>query len=399
MRLPKVFFLLLVCWTTVGSSQQIELSQLSKVSVLTVGTADELHSKFGHSAIRILDPTIGLDLVYNYGMFDFNDPNFYVKFTRGKLDYRIARETFAHFIRTYEYENRWVKEQVLNLSNDDKIALLRFLEHNLLPENRYYKYDFLFDNCATRIPDALQKATGSELVFNEDHLSDHRTFRELIHENLEVNSWSNFGIDLALGSVIDKEATAYQHMFLPHYVFDQLNNTEINGKPLVYNEQELLAEKPIDTGLTFFTSPLFWLSLLTLVVLVITYRDHKTARSTRWLDFLLFFVTGIAGILILFLWFGTDHQATKVNFNALWAFAPNFVIAFILLKKQFPAWLKTYLSLLLALLGAVPLLWIFKIQIFSPLILFLLVSLFVRYLFLLKLLKSGSDKDPIIGAS
>ena len=391
MRFKKVFVFIFFFWGIFGFCQQMELSALSKVSLLTVGTADELHSKFGHSAIRIVDPTIGMDLVYNYGMFDFDDPNFYVKFTRGKLDYRIAKETYPHFIRTYEYENRWVKEQVLNLSDTDKKALFLFLENNLLPENRYYKYDFLFDNCATRIPDALQKAAGNKLVYGEDHLKEHYTFRELIHQNLEVNSWSNFGIDLALGSVIDKEATAYQHMFLPLYVFEQLKNTTLDNKPLVNSERELLAERPVAKNSNFFTAPLFWLSVILLVVIVVTYLGYKNQRRNRWLDFILFFATGIAGTLILFLWFGTDHQATKINFNALWAFAPNLVVAFVLLKKQLPKWLKTYLALLLALLGAVPLLWIFKIQVFSPLIVFILVSLLIRYLFLLRLAKTENS--------
>lgn len=379
-------------WGGIGFCQQTELSALSKVSLLTVGTADELHSKFGHSAIRILDPTIGLDVVYNYGMFDFDDPDFYVKFTRGKLDYRIAKESYPHFIRTYEYENRWVKEQVLDLPNADKTALLIFLENNLKPENRYYKYDFLFDNCATRIPDALQKATASKLVFGKNHLTNRYTFRELIHQNLKLNSWSNFGIDLALGSVIDKEATAYQHMFLPHYVFDQLNNTTINDKPLVSSQQKLLAQRSVDRKSAFLTSPLFWLLVLMVLVIAVTFSDYKKKRRSRWLDFLLFILTGIAGTLVLFLWFATDHQATKINFNFLWAFAPNLILAFILLKKQFPNWLKSYLSILLALLGAVPLLWIFKIQVFSPLILFILVSLCIRYLFLLNLSKKENTE-------
>lgn len=390
MRFQKLLIIVLVCWGTAGCCQQMELSPLSKASVLTVGTADELHSKFGHSAIRIVDPTIGMDLVYNYGMFDFNDPNFYIKFTRGKLDYRIARETFPQFMRTYEYENRWVKEQVLNMSNNDKRALFLFLENNLLPENRYYKYDFLFDNCATRIPDALQKASGNKLLFGEGHLKEHYTFRELIHQNLKMNSWSTFGIDLALGSVIDKEATPYEHMFLPHYVFKQLNNTKINGKPLVTAERELLAERPVARKINFFTAPLFWFAILMLMVIIITYKDYQSHRRSRWLDFILFLTTGLMGIVILFLWFATDHQATKVNFNALWAFAPNLFLSFLLLKPALQNWLKTYVSLLLALLGVVPILWIFKVQLFSPLILFILISLVIRYLFLLRLSKTGN---------
>lgn len=390
MHLKKALSLLLLLCGTLLFSQQMQLSALSKVSLLTVGTADELHSKFGHSAIRIEDPTIGMDLVYNYGMFDFDDPNFYLKFTRGKLNYRIARETYKQFIRIYEYENRWVKEQVLDMPNKDKKALFHFLENNLLPENRYYKYDFLFDNCATRIPDALQKATGGNLVFNEDYLKEHYTFRALIHQNLDLNSWSNFGIDLALGSVIDKEATTQEHMFLPSYVFDQLKHTKINGKPLVYSEEELLAQKPVAKNSNFFSSPMFWLSFLLIIVLGITYLDYKKQARSRWLDFILFFITGAAGLLILFLWFLTDHQATKLNFNAFWAFGPNIIFAFILLKRQLPKWFKTVLYILLFGLLLTILIWLLKVQVFSPLILFFLLALGIRYLYLITFLKHSN---------
>ena len=329
--------------------------------------------------------TLGLDVVYNYGLFDFSDPNFYTKFTRGKLDYRLGRQQFDAFLYGYELENRWVKEQVLDLSLPERKSLLQFLENNYLPENRYYKYDFLFDNCSTRVPDALKRVLGPKLKFNYKHLSDHYTFRQLIHQNLELNSWSNFGIDLALGAVIDNRATPWQHLFLPIYVFKQLPHTTLHGHPLVSGERTLFEERPVGRTSNLLATPMFWLALLLLFVVVITFLDHKKNSRARWLDFLLFLVTGAAGFLILFLWWGTDHTATANNFNALWAFAPNLLAAFCLLRKnRLPIWFKYYLITVLGLLVLTLIIWVFAIQSFSPLIGFVILALALRYGYLLK---------------
>ena len=344
-----------------------------------------------HTSIRVRDTSIGIDVAYNYGVFDFDDPDFYIKFTRGKLLYRLARHHFDNFLYGYEIENRWVKEQVLNLSLAEKNELLAFLENNYLPENRYYKYDFLFDNCSTRVPDALKKVVGKKLNFREDHFEHLYTFRELIHQNLELNSWSNFGIDLALGSVIDRKASPREHMFLPIYVFKQLRNTTLEGEPFVVDENSLFEKRPEIKEFSFFLTPIFWLATVLVVVILISYYDHKNEKRSRGLDFSLFLITGLAGVLILFLWLGTDHTATAKNLNALWAFAPNSIIAFILLRKNPPLWLRKYMGMLLILLMATVVIWILKIQVFSLLLIFLLAALAIRYVFLISFL--GSKKQ------
>ena len=377
-----LLFLLLLQGVLVFS-QGSELSPLSKLSLLTVGTGEDLASKFGHSAIRIQDPTLGIDEVYGYGTYNFEDPNFYLNFVRGKLDYTISRMSFNHFERGYQIEQRWVKEQVLDVNLEQKKDIISFLETNLLPQNRLYKYDFLFENCATKIPEVFEETLGPALQFNYSHLEHQYTFRQLIHQNLVVNSWSNFGIDLALGSVIDRKATPYEHLFLPLYVYKQMKHTTLNGKPIVKSESVLLDIQPQKNQTLFFLTPVFWLTLLIILVLFITYRDFSKKRRTRWLDVFLFSITGLAGLFILFLWFLTDHNATKMNFNILWAFAPNLVIAFYLLKKQPALWVRTYVLLLLALLILGVALWLLKIQVFSILMVFILIALAIRYLFLL----------------
>src|SRR5690606_12472462 len=154
------------------------------------------------------------------------------------------------------------------------------------------------------------------------------TFRELIHQNLVTNSWSSFGIDLALGSVIDIEATPYEHTFLPSYVLKQLNNSLLDNEPLVQKENILLDSKPVNTRSNFLLTPLFWILLLFVFVTVRTYLDLKNNGRSRGTDFFLFFTTGLAGLLIFFLWFLTDHSSTVNNFYIMWAFPLKLVAAF-----------------------------------------------------------------------
>ncbi len=200
-------------------SQESFLSEKAVISVLTCGPGADLYSSFGHTSFRIQDSEKGIDWIYNYGTFDFNTPNFYSKFARGKLLYSLSKQRLENFLYTYELENRWVKEQLLNLSSKEKNELFSFLEINYLPENRKYKYDFLYDNCSTKIPTILKEILGDELQFKTYQDSSSYTFRDLIQQNLIRNSWSSFGIDLALGAVIDKKAAP------PIYVLAQLRLT------------------------------------------------------------------------------------------------------------------------------------------------------------------------------
>ena len=362
--------------------QDVALSPLSKISLLTVGTGQELAAKFGHSAIRAQDPTLGLDEVYGYGTYDFDDPNFYLNFTRGKLSYTISRIPFRYFKMAYVQEERWIKEQELDLDLKQRNQIVIFLENNLLPENRKYKYDFLFDNCATRIPLVFEKTLGNTFQFDYDYLSNRYTFRELIRQNLNPNTWSNFGIDLALGSVIDRRATPSEHMFLPIYVYRQMQHTTLNNAPIVKKESVVLDLPEQEDQPFFLWTPAFWLGLLLLLVAVITYRDVKGHTRLKGLDLALFTVTGLAGLLIVFLWFFTDHEATKENYNALWAFAPNSIMAFYLSRQRLPQWLGLYILLLLLLLGVTVIFWILQIQSFSIVLTLVLLALSIRYVFL-----------------
>lgn len=382
LRIPfkKLCFINSLWIAILGISLQAQLSEDSQISILTCDSGQDLYSSFGHSAFRVRDSANGINWVYNYGTFDFNTPNFYYKFAKGKLLYSLSVSTFSDFLFTYEMENRWVKEQLLNLSKEEKNELFRFLENNRKPQNRDYKYDFLFDNCATKLPEVLKKVLGNDIQFHGEHLKNNFSFRDLIHQNLLTNSWSSFGIDLALGSVIDREAAPEEYMFLPKYVMLQMQNTSLDGMPLVLRERSVLEYSDKRFHNNFGTSPLFWLLLLLLFTLTISYIDLRNGTRSRWLDFFLFLTTGVAGLLIFFLWFMTDHSATAINFNILWAFPFNIAACYFLLRKdRIPKWMGKYILMLLVLMTITLLLWIFQIQHFSPLISVVFATLGLRY--------------------
>ncbi|MEW4925250.1 DUF4105 domain-containing protein [Algibacter sp. 2305UL17-15] len=371
------------------SVQAQHLSESAEISVLTVGPGTHLNDAFGHNAFRIKDFNNKLDVVYGYGEFDFEAPNFYLKFAQGKLNYKIGKTSFDRFYRVYEYYNRTIKEQVLNLSQDQKQRLYDFLIHNYKPENRAYLYEFFFDNCATKIKDVAQIAVNNSIKFNipEDYME--ASFRTLIHENLNRNSWGSFGIDLALGSVIDRKATPEQHMFLPKNIYKFFENATFGSDetPLVKESLLVYEQKPRENSSNFLTSPLFVFGIIGLFILFITYKDYKSQKHTKSLDIIIFSITGITGIVILLLWFATDHTGTHQNYNLLWANALNLIAVFQLFKKEVSSWFVKYLKLLVILLCLLTLHWIIGVQVFAIGLVPLLIGLFVRYLYLIGFLK------------
>tara|TARA_B100000949_G_C14287439_1_gene455101 strand:- start:3489 stop:4658 length:1170 start_codon:yes stop_codon:yes gene_type:complete len=366
-------------------SQAPQLTENSKVSLLTCAAGDELYSAFGHSAFRVQDPALGIDVVYNYGTFDFNQPNFYLNFTKGKMIYSLSRRNFEGFLYEYELEKRWVKEQILDLDLENRNQLLAFFEENYLPENRDYLYDPLLNNCSSITGDILKEQFGDAIVFDGSYLEKQYTFRQLVRQFMDVNTWSMFGIDLAFGSPVDRKATVQEHMFLPYYAMEQLRNTTLNGKPLVQRERTILDYSEHTQKGFFPLLPLFWFLMLMAFTAIITYFDFKHKTRSRWLDFSLLFITGLAGTFLFLLWVAADHTSTPYNFNILWAFPINACTAFALVfQDKVPQWVPKYLWVALGLMVVTILLWIIKVQIFSPVVIPLLLTLAIRYLYIIR---------------
>lgn len=368
-------------------SQSIQLTENAEVSIITVGPGKVLYEKFGHSAIRIKDRSLNIDQVYNYGMFDFNAPHFYSNFTKGRLIYKLASYPFHYFVKSNNEDKRWIKEQVLNLTQEQNQHFFSFLNNNAKPENANYEYDPFFENCATKMPDIVQQILNNKVSFTEDFVTKNQSLRQLMNERIHWNTWGSLGINVALGSKLDKIASAKEYMYLPDFVFNSFKNAEYfdrnQPKQLVLKENTILNFKNIKPK-SEAISPFLVFSIFMLIGLFITYKDVKNNARTKWFDFLLFFITGVIGILVVFLWFFTNHSTTPNNFNFLWAFAPNLIIAFYLLKNNLPKWIKKYMLFLLLLLFVIPIIWFAKIQLFAISLLPLFILLGVRYFFLQK---------------
>lgn len=373
-------------------AQFIPLSEEAKVSIVTMGPGDNLYDKFGHSAFRIEDPSRGIDAIYNYGVYDFDTPNFYMKFAQGKLLYKLEGVIAQPFIDYYKNQNRWIKQQELNLTYTEKQAVFTFLNNNLKPENKYYKYDFFYDNCATKMRDVLVSVLGKDLTFTKDFASEDKTFRKLIQQNVYWNSWGSLGMDVAIGAVTDKKANSWQYQFLPDYVFQAAASATImrdgSKTPLVNNTETIFNAPDREKGANFFSSPLFIFSLIGLLIIALTYRDSKRNKRSRVLDTIIFASSGIIGVLLCLLWFATDHSATANNYNVLWAFPFNLLVAYAVSKSSPKVWVRKYVIFLNLLLLLLTMHWFTGVQEFAFAFIPLFIALAIRYIYLLKYLKA-----------
>ena len=313
-----------------------------RISLLTATPGEELYSTFGHSALRVTDTVRNTDIVYNYGTFNFEEPNFYLKFVRGKLPFYLSTDNFDNFMAEYEDENRGVTEQVLNLTCEEKANIQMMLLVNMMGNNRGYKYDFTFDNCTTRLRDLVEKASDSTVHFGQV-LQKKMTFRDLIYEYLNKNDkqWSKLGIDILLGSRMDVAATPYQVMFLPEYLMKTFDSSTIAGRPLVLDEHLLIRQKHGQDTKNNLTHPFFLFVCFFVLIAFLSFSKNKsTQKILASFDGFLFFITGLLGILVLFMWFGTDHFMCRDNLNILWAWPTNIVAAFYIHSKK--SWARKY---------------------------------------------------------
>jgi hypothetical protein len=315
-----------------GYSQR--LTKDSKVSLITIYPGEELYSSFGHSAYWVYDPHSGIDRVYNYGTFNFNQPGFYTKFIRGKLLYELSVSDMQYLIWFYQQENRGIVEQVLNLSEKEKESLFEFLEKNYLPENRAYKYDFFFDNCSSRLRDALKVTCGKDLQFHQIE-KEKKSFRQLLDPFLIDKQWQDLGMDTGLGTPSDKIATPYDYMFLPIHLMNAFDSATINHgqkvEKLVKATNMLYRETPKKDKKEIVT-PALCLWLFFLLILIVCWIQWTNKTAVLYLDLILWVFTGLLGFLIVFLWFGTDHKVTANNWNLIWAMPLNLIV--ILLAKK-----------------------------------------------------------------
>ncbi len=362
-----IFFLLSMALMATATGQYRSLSESGQIMVVTCGPDDqELYAAFGHSAFRVRDDSLGIDHIYNYGIFDFDQPNFYLNFAKGFLYYKLGVSEYERFRNYYMYHGRFIHEQELNLDHEQKNRLFEFLQWNALPENQFYRYDYFYDNCATRIRDALETVFEDDLRFDFDFIDTDYSIRDLTDLYLGPFPWGDLGIDLCLGLPMDVKAEPRMYMFLPDYVEYSMANAYLlragKWQPLVKNHVVIYEGNPeIGQNVTFF-KPYVVSGLLFLVVLILTAYGVKKKKYNRHIDFFFWFVTGFLGLFLLTLWLLTDHEAAAKNFNLLWALPHHLIFAFIWFKKQEPSWFVTYNKYLFIYLILLLISWVFLPQ-------------------------------------
>ena len=357
----KQSLLLWVCLLT-GTAllgQNPRLHPDARISIITCGPHQgELYSAFGHSAIRVFDPSLGIDLAYNYGVFDFDQPNFYLNFARGYSYYKLAVYPYPLFRDHYISYNRYVHEQVLNLTEAQKQKVFDFLEWNALPENASYLYDYFYDNCATRVRDVFFNAMKEELIFDSTFIQSKYSIRQLTDLYLSHQPWGDLGIDICLGLPMDKTAAAYEYMFLPDYIewsFDHVSiKTDSTWHPIVKEKINVYEARPTSVPISW-VHPWLAMSALLILVAVVSYFDWRRGRPTRWLDGLLFGATGTIGLLLALLWTATNHQAAAQNFNLLWALPTHLVVVFFYLRSA--SWVPGYFKAVSVVYGLLLVSW------------------------------------------
>lgn len=279
-----------------------------EVSLLTCGPAPEIYALYGHTALRIQDPVHQADWAVNWGVFNMRERFFALRFVFGLTDYRVAVYPMQEMLAEYAAERRWIKEQYVRLSREEKKKLLSLLDENLKPENVYYRYNYFYDNCTTRPRDLI---VGS-LSHNDYPVTvpTQTTYREEIHKWNEHHRWARFGNDLLLGVKSDVPLTSREAEFLP----DNLRKS-FDKWDRVYGTHYLLApqaEVSDDEGLT----PLVCAIIVAVLIVALTMVGHFRKWPLLWLDSTLMVLVGLPGI-ILFAMLFSQHPTVNCNFQLL----------------------------------------------------------------------------------
>ena len=300
----------------VAFSVQSQSTDSIRFSLLTCAPGTEIYSLFGHTAIRYENYTRRIDVVFNYGLFSFNTPNFIFRFVAGETDYQLGITPYSYFEAEYAMRGSSVYQQVLNLTQSEKERLLTILENNYLPENRIYRYNYFYDNCTTRARDKIEECIEGKVVY-PDSLSG-KSYRGIVHEFTAGSPWDEFGIDLCLGAEADKEINKRQQMFSPFYMKYYASNAYIvdaggTRRPLILDETKIVDVEPEEVQPGFILSPLMCGALFLALCVVMAWRQWKTQRIWWGWDIVLYGLQGLAGCIIAFLFFFSVHPTVGSN--------------------------------------------------------------------------------------
>ena len=285
-----------------------------RISLLTCAPGSEIYALFGHSAIRYEDPARGEDWVFNYGMFSFKDPNFVMRFVKGETDYQLGVIPYRYFEAEYALRGSSVYQQELNLTDAEKVKLIGLLRENYLPANRVYRYNYFYDNCTTRARDKIEESIEGKVVYPE---SDRVvSYRDILHEFTAGSEWSEFGIDLCLGSEADEPIDERKQMFAPFYMLAAAREAVIQrGDEVVpfVREETKIVEAELEDEPAFPLSPMTCALLLLACTIGIVIWGYRKGRQCLVWNVLMFALQGLGGCIIAFLFFFSLHPTVGSN--------------------------------------------------------------------------------------
>ena len=312
--------LILVSSTPVAAQEDIPPMDSVEFSLLTCQPHDEVYSLYGHTAIRYheLRPG-GLDWAFNYGVFDFKKPHFVARFVFGLTDYELGAYPYKYFVKEYRRFGSMVTEQVLNLTDEEKMALHDALAINLRPENKIYRYNYFYNNCTTKARDIIESCINGKVEYagREDYTP---SYRDMVHSMTRNNPWSRFGNDLLLGIKADWKTDLRQQEFLPGNLLYDFDHAQIysngNYRPLIKERRIAVPAgvQIIESG--FPLSPLACAAIILAVGIVIFFFEWRKKRVFVLWDVLLMITTGTIGIVLTLMLF-SQHPTVSLNLQII----------------------------------------------------------------------------------
>lgn len=380
------------------------------ISLLTCGPGQEVWSYYGHTALRIQDKGHGTDVAVNWGMFSFRQSFFILRFVFGLTDYQIDIYPMNDFLAEYTAEGRWVRQQRIRLSREEKLNILRAIDENNQPENRTYRYNFFFDNCTTRAREMVLQAIGSSNT-NFSNINTHSSYRQEIHLLNSEHPWARFGNDLLLGVMADQDIDRREWEFLPDNLskdFDTEGRKDFGIQTNPSMEATNIAEgyitlvdstfylihpqqaKAATTGANGFTAtPCEIAYFLLLIIMGLTLYEVYSKKNLWCLDTILLVLTGLPGLILLAMVF-SQHPTVQLNYQMLMLNPLNLIFVWKMSKEMRKGLLPTYYEVwgLLIFASVAMQIW----QDYAEGMGILALSLLIRYAVKSTLLDLGDNK-------
>ena len=300
-----------------------------RASLITCSPGQEVYALYGHTALRLQNFTTGVDLVFNYGVFSFKQPHFIWRFVRGQCDYMVVPVPWKYFTREYEERGSSITAQVLNLTPEEVNRLYGNMLEDCKPENRQYRYNFLYNNCTTKVRDAIEHCVEGRVVY-PDSIPVY-TYRQMLHQYTSQHPWAQEGNDILLGAAVDTSLSVRAAMFAPEYMLRYADNAYIyaennDKRPLVLEKEILLQKHSVKVKREFPLSPMqAMLVLVAFAVLVVLVERWLNWQCWLW-DAILLSGQGVAGLLLLFMFFFSEHPAVDSNWQ-IWVLNPIALVA------------------------------------------------------------------------